>query len=163
MNAASRHTRAAAILRMCLVCLVVVAPLVSAGICSGCESRCLRIGGCCHADEPAAVDAVTTSCCSAPRPTCCGETADSCETGLHEQGEQAESPLSGCSCMLEPRDHRPAAPSSLTFDDHAPVFAILSPTDHVEDAAADVAAACRGHLFHAPARPVRVLFGVWRN
>jgi hypothetical protein len=164
--------RAARVTHALLVIAVTVVPPGVRGACTGCPipgGRQECCGGPSAAAAPAgAVAAVAaTHCCGshasadpdAPPDASSGDraakssVADAADGGPHSPG--------GCRCTLSPRDRadagrvpRPAAGGAACPPSAAIVAAVAIPaaTAFVPDAAA-----------FAPPRPLRVLYGVWRN
>lgn len=159
--------------RLALAAALVVASLLSPGVrgaCAGCcddgsptDAAPLAAGiapvhaevphGCCHlAGRTRGV--VAGSCCSSALPEDVLETA-ACESPL----DQADP----CRCNLVPRDEAPAVPVRTEPDVRAST-AIFTHGSHAT--AIDVgrmSVAIDGAALPVHARPLRVLYGVWRN
>ncbi|MGA0038346.1 MAG: hypothetical protein ACO3NZ_00730 [Pirellulales bacterium] len=71
-----------------------------------------------------------------------------------------------CRCLLEARDESPAIPPSSLAEgvtDGLIVCALPALPPATELGAGSLATALSAHLFHAPTRPLRLLYGVWRD
>jgi len=143
--------------RLCLAVLFAAASLVSPGVCDACEK------GCCHATGAAPIAvAATPVAVHAARPVaaCCSAAQHSCEALFAERAEVEGT----CQCQLEPQENWPATRSAAQELDQT-----LWPAAWTGPAAIDRELAPRalGTLWLAersiPARPVRVLYGVWRE
>ncbi len=95
-----------------------------------------------------------------------GATAESCCSSAVLEAAGCESPLDradSCGCNLVPRDESPAVPVRTEPDVRAST-AIFTHGFHAT--AVDVGQLCRqsdGTVLPVHARPLRVLYGVWRN
>lgn len=167
---ALRPLAAGARSRLALAAALVVATLLSPGASGACAGCCdddpptvvvpLAAGiapvhaaaahRCCHATAGDA-SAVAGSCCSDRRPE-----TDGCRT----PADRSEP----CDCRSAPRDEAAAVPARALSDD---LRGDAAGTDPVFTATAvDVgrmSAAFDGQVLPTHARPLRVLFGVWRN
>ena len=140
--------------RLCLAVLFAAASLVSPGVCDACEK------GCCHATGAAPIaDAAPPVAVHAARPVaaCCSASPAS--------GEIPRAEVEGtCQCQLSPQEGLPATRSVAQELDQAPwsvAWTGPASTDR------ELAPRALGTLWLAersiPARPVRVLLGVWRE
>lgn len=128
---------------------LLVAQVVAAGRCAACETGgCDACTPCCMAPASAGADAAHCPLCvTEAAAACCASPADA-------DGEP-------CTCQWEPRDGEPLAPApstTLELDGVGPqgtVDAVIAPPTAL--VARSVAAR------DIPQRPVRILWGVWRN
>ena len=126
-----------------------IAPVHAAAVVDATPHRCCR-----RPDADAAAAAAAESCCSSADPST-DLASDSCE-GTSAQDDP-------CRCNLVPRDEAPAVPVRTEPDVRAGAVAF----DHGFHATAiDVgrlAVAIDSPVLPVHARPLRVLYGVWRN
>ena len=141
--------------RLCLAVLFAAASLVSPGVCDACEK------GCCHATGAAPIAAAATPVAvhaALPAAACCGTAPAGCETPRAE-GDSA------CQCQFGPQEALPAASRNAAQErDHTPWPVAWTGPATIDR---DLAPRALGGLGLAetsiPARPMRVLFGVWRE
>ena len=160
--------------RLALAAALVVASLLSPGASGACA-------GCCDDGSPtvaaplaagiapvhtaAVVDAAPHRCCHRPdvdaavaAESCCSSTVPEA-SGCESPADQADP----CGCHLAPRDDSPAVPVRAKPDVRAST-AVFTHGFHAT--AIDVGQLCRqsdGPVLPVHARPLRVLYGVWRN
>jgi hypothetical protein len=158
---------------------LVVASLLSPGGSGACA-------GCCDVDSPtvvatlaagiapvhvaAVVDAAPRRCCHSPGGDAAA-VAESCCSGL-DQGtipgtvgcETPANQTDPCSCRLTPRDDASAVPVRAHSDDLRAAAAVCGSGFHATGSGAGpMAVANFGPVLPVHARPLRVLYGVWRN
>ena len=143
--------------RLCLAVLFAAASLVSPGVCDACEK------GCCHATGAAPIAAAATPVAvHAARPVaaCCSASQHSCEALSAECAEVEGT----CQCQLGPQEALPATRSAAQERDHTLWSVAWTGPATIER---ELAPRALGTLWLAersiPARPVRVLLGVWRE
>ena len=164
--------------RLALAAALVVASLLSPGASGACAGCCddgsptvaapLAAGiapvhsaalvkavphGCCHLPG-GDMGAVVESCCSSAVPGAVLETV-----GCKSPSDQADP----CGCNLVPRDEAPAVPVRTEPDVRAGAMVF---THGFQTTAIDVGQLCRQSdvaVLPVHARPLRVLYGVWRN
>jgi len=160
--------------RLALAAALVVASLLSPGASGACA-------GCCDDGSPtvaaplaagiapvhaaARVKAVPHGCCHLSGGDM-GAVAESCCSNAASETVTCESPsdqADPCGCDLVPRDEQPAVPVRTQPDVRVSVAVF---THGLQTTAIDVGQLCRqGNSTALPvhARPLRVLYGVWRN
>ena len=154
--------------------LLSVALIVPPGVCGACASGCAA-GGNAQPNSPgtgvAFVDAATHGCGS-----CCKAIPDGLPAGLAAPGG-ASSPVAdavsgglgscchgatGCDCLLEPgRSEAAVPPATSPIDPGGPMPVAIAVLPWI--AAASASPAGGDDVDRRPERPVRVLYGVWRN
>ena len=140
----ARHTP-----RWLLVCVVLLAQVVAGRQCSGCDMPC------CNGDSAPGAAASAEACdVEGACPHCArsGDTAAPADAGEHP-----------CRCLLESRDDAPGT-VPVTGDAGSDAASIIPWETVATDLSGGSPAA--GHPagdLRPPTRPVRVLFGVWRN
>jgi hypothetical protein len=159
--------------RLCLAVLFAAASLVSPGVCDACVKGCCESGTPRIADvaSPFFHDGVASSAVAGggEAGSCCGVNAtdDVAVVPCGDDGPEK------CRCQLEPREVPPAAASSGRLDRRerqvgwpsgadAVAVAWLPPLNGRHDGLQSLASA-RESAAAIPSRPVRVLYGVWRN
>lgn len=155
--------------RLALAAALVVASLLSPGASGACA-------GCCDDGSPTVAAPLAAGiapvhveaphgCCHLPG----GDTAaavESCCSSVDPQAVACESPLDRadpCDCNLVPRDEAPAIPVRTEPDIRSSVAVV---THGFHATALDVgrmSVAIDGPALPVHARPLRVLYGVWRN
>ena len=148
--------------------------LLSPGVCDACVKGCCESGTPRIADvaSPFFHDGVASSAVAG------GGEAGSC-CGVNATHDVAAVPcgdagLEKCHCQLEPRDLPPAAafparvdrresPAGWSSGADAGAVAWLPPVTGQSDGWQPTAGAMHGGAAAIPSRPVRVLYGVWRN
>jgi hypothetical protein len=151
-----------------------VALTVSPGVCGACASDCLDRGIAAPGSPGTGVASAVAA--THGRGSCCNAIPDGLPQGSDPRGnpptavaDAADGFLTfcchgttGCDCLLEPRGAEAAAPSATPPNDLGgpmPVAIAAIPFTTMAPPAALVAAA----TVRPPQRPVRVLYGVWRN
>jgi len=164
--------------RFGLVVVLAVTPVISAGVCRTCLAACSADMRCCSLDVAAAAlnesgvnlragaDGVSeTPCCCDPlvfAPV--GE--DDISPGHPPNNAPCQEYHAGCGCMFKPRDNAPASFSSTASTNivsDIPLDRALSSLPDVGNTPAAIGGVLSLHLSYAARRPVRVLYGVWRN
>ena len=173
MSAATAHGRgstcrfAAAPGRLSLAAALAAALLLSPGVRDACA-------GCCRDEAPAvaaplAAGVAPVHCCHstpAPAPVCCGPADEPATCGVGTAlPTPAAADRSDCRCHLGSHDGLPAEPSrqglgKRSLDDSAPLFAAADVLPLRTGAGEPSRALVAGAV---PRRPVRILYGVWRN
>lgn len=141
--------------------LFIAALSVSPGVCGACASGCPNGG-------ETALGSSGTGVAFFPETTGCGACCGlaSSETKA-EGGSGDERGLSccgspGCRCLLEPRSEQAAVPATVLLLDS--VTAVATPLTILPPAGLDAGVATAAAVpERPPERPVRVLYGVWRN
>ena len=151
-----------------------VALIVSPGVCGACASGCPN-GGCAGSGSPGTGVAFAVAATHG-HGSCCGAIPDGLPAGLAPLGGPPSSvadaadgfPVScchgaaGCDCLLEPRSPEAAVPPATSpIDPGGPMPAAIAALPLSGDSAPQVRPAATGE--RSPERPVRVLYGVWRN
>lgn len=166
-------SRALAVASRAVLCvLLLAAPVLAA---TNCDTGCQSESGCCHlqvrgpAQDPLGLaeqistrpqDHVSSGC---HQPVLGSDTA---RTDVLTAVDADSLPHAACGCLLEARDESPAVPPSSPTEavaDGVLVGVLPSLATATELRAGSVAAALSAHLLHAPTRPLRVLYGVWRD
>lgn len=151
-----------------------VALIVSPGVCGACASGCLD-GGIAASGSPGTGVAFAVAATHGAG-SCCGTIPDGLPAGLAPLGGPPSSVadaadgfpvscchgLAGCDCLLEPRSPEAAVPPATSpIDPGGPMPAAIAALPLTPGPAA---AATHARAAGRPAeRPVRVLYGVWRN
>ena len=152
-----------------------VALIVSPGVCGACASGCPD-GGTAASGSPGTGVASAVAATHA-RGSCCGAILDGPLPGSNPRGgpptgvaDAADGfagsccrGATGCDCLLEPRSPEAAVPPATSpIDPGGPMPAAIAvlPPAMSPSRGATLTAVADGR---APERPVRVLYGVWRN
>lgn len=160
-------------LRVTHTLLFSVALIVSPGVCGACASGCPE-GVRAASDSPGTGVAFAVAATHG-RGSCCSAIADGLpqESDLRGGAPAAVADAAdgsagsccrgatGCDCLLEPRSPEAAVPpatSPIEVGGPMPAAIAVIPFANVQPATATVVAGVR-----PPERPVRVLYGVWRN
>lgn len=161
-------------LRVTHTLLFSVALIVSPGVCGACASGCPE--GVCAAPGSPGTGVASAVAATHGRGSCCGAIPDGLPSGSDLRGSTPTGVAdaadgfagsccrgaTGCDCLLEPRSAEAAVPpatSPIEFGGPMPAAIAAIPFTIVQPAKATfVVAAVR-----PPERPVRVLYGVWRN
>jgi hypothetical protein len=166
----SRHVRVTHTL------LFIVALAVSPGVCGACARGCpepgAKHGGCSPRSGVVCAVAATRghgSCCGTSDGPCDGSlspgsrstpAADAADGILSLSGCCGGGP--GCDCLLKPRGSDSAVTASTVHVDPRPSsLAVIAMVCFAAQATASID--FRGLPEKPPSRPVRVLYGVWRN
>jgi len=152
------------VMRWVHVVLFALAPVLSAGACDCCErgacpERCgtrQAVASCCCSDAPRSEDA----------PSCCSDSVCSPSADCGVDGCDAES--GPCRCWIEPKETSAGQDERNHDLDHSSImkvagFASQGPCDSREHRRLAVLSAQEWSSSLIPRRPVRVLYGVWRN
>ena len=143
--------------RLCLAVLFAAASLVSPGVCDACEK------GCCHATGAAPIAAAATPVAvHAARPvaSCCSAAPHSCKALSAERAEVEGT----CQCQLSPQESLPATRGAPPELDHSPwSVAWTGPASSDRELVPRALGTAWLAERSIPARPARVLFGVWRE
>jgi hypothetical protein len=163
--------------RFGLVVVLAVTPVISAGVCRTCLAACSADIRCCSLDVvaaalnesgvnlPARADGVgETPCCDPLVFAPVGD--DDISPGHPANNAPYQEYHAGCGCMFEPRDNAPAsfsctASTNIVCD--IPLNRALSSLPDVGNTSAAIGGVLSLHLSYAARRPLRVLYGVWRN
>jgi hypothetical protein len=139
--------------------LFIAALTVSPGVCGACASGCPN-GGKAALGSPGTGVAFFPDAggCGA----CCGLTSGGAETGPGPERGMSCCGSPGCRCLLEPRSEPAAVPAAGLLVDVATAAALPVALLPLASLAAGSATAA-GLPERPPERPVRVLYGVWRN
>ncbi|MFM7135912.1 MAG: hypothetical protein ACKO1M_02420 [Planctomycetota bacterium] len=160
-------------LRVTHTLLFSVALIVSPGVCGACASGCPD-GGNAVADSPG-TGVASAVAATHGRGSCCGAIPDGLPQGSNLRGDSPTGVAdaadgfagsccrgaTGCDCLLEPRPAEAAVPPATSPSEVGgpmPAAIAVLPLASVAPVAGAVAVAMR-----PPERPVRVLYGVWRN
>jgi hypothetical protein len=164
-------------LRVTHTLLFIAALAVSPGVCDACARGCRDASGQCASGAPPITGVACAVAASRGCGSCCTEhdeppvavipqgsrlaTAADAADGIFRMG-MCSGEGQGCDCLLEPRDNTSAVPVEADHGEHGPadtIAGVILPT------AAELASATslRIPLVKPPERPVRVLYGVWRN
>jgi len=164
------------VVRVTHTLLLIAALTVSPGVCSGCATGCLERGATTSDSAPtmaaACAVAATHGCGS-----CSGAIQDGPPEGTASPGASpaavadAADGLSalpcchgraGCDCLLEPRQGEAAVPPATSVGDAAePMPAAIAALPPI--VASSAGRRLEPVAARPPRRPVRVLYGVWRN
>jgi hypothetical protein len=162
------------VMRVTHTLLFSVALIVSPGVCGACASGC-PAGGDAASGFPGTGDASAVAATHAGG-SCCGAIRGGAPQGSDPRGDSpagmadaADGFLlscchgsTGCECLLEPRPAEAAMPpatSSIEVGGPMPAASAAVPFAIVQPATATFVVAA----LPPPERPVRVLYGVWRN
>jgi len=162
------------IVRVTHTLLFSVALTVSPGVCGACASGCLDRGIAAPGSPGTGVASAVAA--THGRGSCCGAIPDGLPQGSDPRGNPPTAVAdaadgfsmscchgeTGCDCLLEPRSAEAAVPPATSPNDlGGPIPAAIAaiPFTTMVPPAALVAAA----TVRPPQRPVRVLYGVWRN
>jgi hypothetical protein len=162
----------AVVSRGVLCVLFLAAPVLA---CTDCTACCQSESRCCHLqvsrpaqDQQGLPEQILTwpqnhvsGCCHQP-----ALASDTARTERLTAVEADRLSQTDCRCLLEARDDSPAIPpSSLAEGVTDGLFVCVLPAlpPATELGAGSLATALSAHLFHAPTRPLRLLYGVWRD